>query len=70
MVPAAPRPDSLAVIEPLHAEPAKLRWVMVAPGRLSPADGVLAVEHVQSIAVSLRNLQLTVRRQEQEACHA
>ena len=70
MVPAAPRRDPLAVIAPLQAELAVLRWALVAPGPLSPADGVLAVEQVRTIAVSLRNLQRTVRRQEQEACHA
>ena len=69
MVPAAPRRDPLAVIEFLQAELAKLRWALVAPGRLSPADGVLAVEHVQSIAVSLFHLQRTVERQDGDACH-
>ena len=69
MVPAAPRRDPLAVIEYLQAGLGELRRALTDPGPLSPSVRALAARHVQVIAVSLRNLQHTVQRQEREDCH-
>lgn len=67
-IPAVPR-DPLSVIQSMQDALAELRQALAAPGPLGSGVRVLAVAHVNAVAVTLGKLRCTLRR-ETEDSHA
>lgn len=67
-------PDLSVVLDHLQSGVGKLRTMLAAPGPLTPAKRVDAVEHIQAASAALTNLRALLhradRRRQQEASHA